>query len=150
MKKITFTAALSLLLGLQALLQGAYVDVFIATGQSNAYWPVNRDGEVVTGTYQFGNGVQDALVASGLFSNPVVVIDGQPGQAIAAWYDDSGPVWLYDTQFFDTENNGTGKLETKINEIIANGDTPRFRGVFWFQGESDGEAAGQSNTTSQH
>jgi len=147
MKKITFTAALSLLLGLQTLLQGAYVDVFIATGQSNAYWPVNRDGEVVTGTYQFGHGVQDALVASGLFSNPVVVIDGQPGQAIAAWYDDSGPVWLYDTQFFDTENNGTGKLETKINEIIANGDTPRFRGVFWFQGESDGEAAGQSNTS---
>jgi len=126
---------------------GDIVDLFIATGQSNAYWPVNRDGEVVTGTYEFGNGVKDALVASGLFSNPAVVIDGQPGQEIAQWYENGTPQWLYQKQFFGTYASTTAGLEAKINEIIANGDTPRFRGVFWFQGESDGEAAGQSNTS---
>ena len=147
MRKNIFTSVLTLLLGLQGLLYGAYVDVFIATGQSNAYWPVNQDGEVVTGTYQFGHGVQDTLVASGLFSNPVVVIDGQPGMAIAEWYTDGAPEWLYQKQFFGTHEGATAGLEAKINEIIANGDTPRFRGVFWFQGESDGEEAGQSNTS---
>jgi|GEM_PF-1191125 len=147
MKKIISTTKLLLLLGFQAFLHGADVDVFIATGQSNAYWPVNRDGEVVTGTYEFGNGVKDALVASGLFSNPAVVIDGQPGQEIAQWYENGTPQWLYQKQFFGTYASTTAGLEAKINEIIANGDTPRFRGVFWFQGESDGEAAGQSNTS---
>ena len=128
-------------------MQGGIVDVFIATGQSNAYWPVNRVGEQVFGTYQFGYGVQDTLIASGLFSNPVVVIDGQPGQHIASWFYNAQPQWLYQKQFFGTYQNATAGLEATINEITANGDTPRFRGIFWFQGESDGEAAGQSNTS---
>ncbi len=122
----------------------ATVDVFIATGQSNAYWPINPDH---SGTYQFGHGVQDALTASGLFSNPTVVIDGQPGMEINHWYGDTGPNWLYEKQFFGTYQGSTAALEAKIDEIIANGNTPRFRGIFWFQGESDGEEEGQSNTS---
>ena len=58
--------------------QAAVVDVFIATGQSNAYWPVGP-APTYEGSYDFGKGVQDALTASGLFSNPTVVLDGQPG-----------------------------------------------------------------------
>jgi len=122
----------------------ATVDVFIATGQSNAYWPVNPDH---SGTYQFGHGVQDALTASGLFSNPTVVIDGQPGMEINHWYGDTGPNWLYEKQFFGSYQGSTAALEAKVSEIIANGDTPRFRGIFWFQGESDGEEEGQSDTS---
>jgi uncharacterized repeat protein (TIGR02543 family) len=124
---------------------GDVVDLFVATGQSNAYWPVQDDN---SGTYGFGHGIKDTLVASGRFSFPTVVIDGAPGQAISAWWDESvGPNFFYKDQFFDTVGGGTGKLEAKIAEITALGATPRFRGLFWFQGESDGDADGQQNTS---
>ncbi|VGO17699.1 hypothetical protein PDESU_06301 [Pontiella desulfatans] len=115
---------------------GKVVDLFIATGQSNAYWPLGTNS---TGTYQFGYGVQDALDASGLFLNPAVVIDGAPGQEIAAWHTGTAPNGLYNQQFFDTTGVSTGKLEAAILQIITNGDVPRFRGLFWFQGETDGQ-----------
>ena len=38
---------------------------------------------------------------------------------------------------FGTYQNSTAKLQAKLNQIIA-GNIPRFRGLFWFQGESDG------------
>ena len=136
MRNSASSLALSLTLSFQALAQGEFVDVFIATGQSNAYWPPTMD--LSAGTYQFGHGVEDALVASGLFSNPTVVIAGVPGQEIAAWHNDVGPTGLYNQEFFDTTNVSTGLLEAQINAIIANGDTPRFQGLFWWQGEADG------------
>lgn len=116
---------------------GKYVDVFIATGQSNAFYPNHQGSEKY---YGFGRGVRKALVASRLFSNPVVVMDGSPGHAIGSWWAIhlQGPNVNYDTQFFDTDDSGTGKLEATIKEIIADGNTPRFRGFFWWQGESDG------------
>lgn len=120
--------------------QSAIVDVFIATGQSNAWWGDNPDDS----GYLFGHGVQDTLIASGQFSNPTVVIQGEPGQSIAGWFDGLGgvigPRWIYDKQFFDStplDAPGVGSLEAQINAIFAAGDTPRFRGLFWFQGESD-------------
>ena len=119
---------------------GKIVDVFMATGQSNAFYPNNQG---VENYYGFGRGIQAALTASEEFSNPVVVMDSAPGFPIAAWWAEylgtgGAPNLKYDTQFFDTDSDGTGNLEAKINEIIANGDTPRFRGLFWWQGESDG------------
>ena len=78
---------------------GEYVDVFIATGQSNAYWGLNEDN---SGKYEFGQGVQAGLTASGRFSNPTVIIDGVSGQQIAAWYDDSGPAGLYNSVLLPT------------------------------------------------
>ena len=88
---------------------GNYVDVFIATGQSNAAYPLFHGEE---NKFGFGRGVRKALVSSGLFSKPVVVMDGSPGHAIGSWWAHykSGPTKNYDTQFFDTDNNGTGKL----------------------------------------
>ena len=118
--------------------QAAVVDVFIATGQSNAYWPVGP-APTYEGSYDFGKGVQDALTASGLFSNPTVVLDGQPGIEIAQWHDGTNPQWLYNGQFFNTAGGAAGSLEAQMNSIIANGDTPVFRGLFWFQGEADGQ-----------
>jgi hypothetical protein len=61
--------------------QSEIADVFIATGQPNAFWGDNPDNS----GYLFGHGVQDALVASGQFSNPVVVIQGEPSQSISGW-----------------------------------------------------------------
>ena len=117
MRKSLSVFALSVCLSLPALVHAAVVDVFIATGQSNAVWP--WDGENQVGTFQFGAGVQDALDASGLFSDPTVVIAGVPGQEIAAWYNDSGANGLYNTEFFDTTSVGTGALEAKIAETEA-------------------------------
>ena len=64
-----------------------------------------------------------------------------------------GGVWPgaytgYDSNFFDINNSGEGQLEAKINEIIANGDAA-FRGLFWFQGESDGLGPYATADTSQ-
>lgn len=33
-------------------------------------------------------------------------------------------------------------MQTKIKEVIDSGDTPNFKGLFWFQGESDGQGIG--------
>ena len=152
MKKSLSALTYLVFFSFQSLLQAAIVDVFVATGQSNAYWPPSNplwyEDIENSGTYQFGHGVQDSLIASGLFSNPTVVIDGAPGQPVAAWwYEVGGPNVLYRMQFFDATNPGSGRLEAKWNEIIANGDTPRFRGLFWFQGESDGELTNQQDTS---
>ncbi|MCH2204364.1 MAG: sialate O-acetylesterase [Lentisphaerales bacterium] len=127
---------------------GNIVDVFIATGQSNAVYPL-YNGE--DNKYAFGRGVQEKLTASGQFSNPTVVLAGEPGRPIAYWWAEFWPGAYngYDSQFFDINNNGTGKLEAKINQILANGDTPRFRGIFWFQGESDGLGPYATADTSQ-
>ena len=54
---------------------GNIVDVFIATGQSNAAYPL-YDGE--ENKFGFGRGIQVALTESGLFSNPTVVLAGEP------------------------------------------------------------------------
>ena len=54
---------------------GYYVDVFMATGQSNAYYPVDQGADKY---YSFGQGVEDVLTASGLFSLPTVVKESAP------------------------------------------------------------------------
>jgi hypothetical protein len=59
------------------------------------------------------------------------------------------PNFQYDAHFFDTDNDGTGALEAAINQIIADGDTPRFQGLFWWQGESDGIGDYATANTSQ-
>ncbi|EDM29222.1 iduronate-2-sulfatase [Lentisphaera araneosa HTCC2155] len=127
---------------------GNLVDVFIATGQSNAAYPL-YDGE--ENKFGFGRGIQTKLTESGLFSNPTVVLAGEPSRPIAYWWAEFWPGAYsgYDSNFFDIDNSGEGQLEAKINEIIANGDTPRFRGFFWFQGESDGLGPYATADTSQ-
>ncbi|EDM29233.1 hypothetical protein LNTAR_22624 [Lentisphaera araneosa HTCC2155] len=117
---------------------GNYVDVFMATGQSNAFWPVDPESSGSEGLYYYGKGVEDVLANSGLFSDPVVVIDGEPGEQISNWHDGSSPQWIYKKQFFGTYDNTTAKLQAKLAQIISEGGVPRFRGLFWFQGESDG------------
>ena len=123
---------------------GEIVDIFIATGQSNAYYPTDQGAENFNG---FGRGVRDALASSNLFSNPTVVIDGAPGQPIAYWWAEfispPGPNVTYRNQFFDATGATTGKLEALLNSIKASGNTARFRGLFWWQGESDGGTSGQ-------
>ena len=116
---------------------GNIVDLFIATGQSNAAWPWDSENQV--GTFQFGAGVQAALTASGRFSNPTVVSQGEPGMPIDQWWQSGAPQWAYQKNFFGTYQSQTAALEAKIAEIEAAGDTPVFRGVFWFQGEADGQ-----------
>ena len=120
---------------------GDIVDLFIATGQSNAAWPWDSVNQV--GTFQFGAGVQAALTASGRFSNPTVVSQGEPGMAIENWFKDGAPQWAYTKNFFGTYQSTTAALEAKIAELEGQGKTVRFKGLFWFQGEADG--IGQPN-----
>ncbi|WP_083913005.1 sialate O-acetylesterase [Rubritalea marina] len=118
---------------------GDIVDLFIATGQSNAAWPWDSVNQV--GTFQFGAGVQAALTASGRFTNPTVVIQGEPGMAIENWFKDGAPQWAYQKNFFGTYQGGTAALEAKIAELEGQGKTVHFKGLFWFQGEADGDGA---------
>ena len=59
---------------------GEFVDVFIATGQSNAWGPADDglwyDSGTNNATYEFGQGVASILENSDEFSNPVVVLEG--------------------------------------------------------------------------
>ena len=50
------------------------------------------------------------------------------------WYNDV-PKAGYEEDFYN--DSGTGLLQAELDNIIANGDTYRFRGFFWYQGESE-------------
>ncbi len=106
-------------------LQAADVDIFLTGGQSNAEW----------NSYAWYQGVSDEITSSGLYSNPVVLQTSHSGRPFGDWFNDGVAEIHYQADFFN--DSGTGVLQSKINEIIAAGDTPRFKGLFWFQGEAD-------------
>ena len=105
------------------------VDLFVSGGQSNAKF--NKFG--------FGVGIEKAITQSKTFSNPELVMTARGGTPIIKWMDDDGnPQECYHQHFFN--HSGTGKpglLEARIKEIKERGDTVRFKGFFWFQGEAE-------------
>lgn len=105
----------------------ATVDIFMTAGQSNA-------GS--TNHFVFGNIVEKAIKESGKYSNPIVIKTSHGGAAISRWWYKGEPKRLYLEDFFNPSETEDGKLEAAIKEVVANGDTPVFRGLFWWQGES--------------
>lgn len=101
-------------------------DVFFTTGQSNARWD----------TFAWGEGIRDTIVSSGRFENPIVVSRGHGGEPIRNWFD-GGPQFRYEADFFNALGSN-GALRNNLFAISYQGNTYRFRGLFWFQGESDG------------
>lgn len=67
-------------------------------------------------------------------ANVEVVHAVHAGSAISQWYTTSAQA-NYEADFFN--GSGTGALESRIAQIEANGDEAAFKGLFWFQGESD-------------
>lgn len=105
---------------------GALVDVFMATGQSNAGYD----------SFAWGSNIRSEITSSGLYSNPYVITTAHPGEPLNEWMNNGTAGALYQQDFFNS--SGTGWLQIAMNNFIAAGDTPVFRGLYWFQGESDG------------
>lgn len=104
------------------------VDVFVTAGQSNAGWNHNA----------WFKGIRDAITKSGEFENPFVVMaHSHPGEPLPKWFNHGSPQAYYKMDFFNSEG-ALAALQGAINTIKNRGDTVRFRGLFWFQGESDG------------
>ena len=99
------------------------VHVFFAGGQSNA-------------TQWWFDGLANTLAAR--YKNFVLVSDGHSGASLSQWYD-NGPQANYASDFYNA--SGTGALQVALSDILANGDTYRFDGFFWFQGETDAGSA---------
>jgi len=91
------------------------INVFLASGQSNAkeYW---------------SSGIEDELNNLSPNKNIVIVKSIHSGAKILDWWDD-GPQALY--------YEDLSLINSKIQEIILEGNTPVFKGLFWFQGEGD-------------
>jgi Carbohydrate esterase, sialic acid-specific acetylesterase len=100
---------------------GATVNVFFAGGQSNAQ-------------PEWANSIESTLTNSGVYSDVRVVYNMHYGNNLALWYND-GPNINYEKDFFAPD--GSGLLETALNEINLAGDTYVFSGLFWVQGETD-------------
>ena len=64
----------------------------------------------------------------------LVVHVNHSGNAMSQWFTDS-PQSNYRADCFNA--SGTGVLQARFGAIAAGGDTPVFKGFFWFQGESD-------------
>jgi hypothetical protein len=107
--------------------KAAIVDIFMTAGQSNA-------GS--TNQFVFGNSVEKAIKESGKYSNPIVIKASHGGAAISQWWYKGEAKRWYLEDFFNPSETEDGKLEAAIKAVIANGDTPVFRGLFWWQGES--------------
>lgn len=107
--------------------KAANVDIFMTAGQSNA-------GS--TNQFVFGNSVEKAIKESGKYSNSIVIKASHGGAAISQWWYKGEAKRWYLEDFFNPSENEDGKLEAAIKAVIANGDTPVFRGLFWWQGES--------------
>lgn len=92
------------------------VDVYLASGQSNAkkVW-----AEAIETELQSLTGDQSL----------VVVNSTHPGHWLSKWWNDEG-------QQQDTVDD-IEALQKTFTEIRSHGDTPVFKGVFWFQGEGD-------------
>jgi hypothetical protein len=116
-------------------LRAEVVDIFISAGQSNA----KADNMAL------GRGAEEFLKKSGKFSNVVVVKTAHGGKAVSQLHYKGKLKNLFHVDFFNkTETKiPMGALEAKIAEVIANGDTPVFRGMFWWQGESNGVSQAQ-------
>ena len=132
--KLTTVIVASGFLFFTPLSQAEEVDLFVSGGQSNAKY--NKFG--------FGVGIENVVTQSSLFSNAEVVMTAKGGNPLGNWMDDDGnPQENYHADFFNHSGKGRpGLLEARIREIKDRGDTVRFRGFFWFQGEADanGEA----------
>jgi len=100
---------------------GATVDVFFADGQSNA-------------KPMWAQGIRDSLASSGAYQNVLVVDTMHSGNWLSNWWI-TGPQTNYQADFFDP--SGTGLLQQQLQSITAAGDSYRFAGLFWFQGEGD-------------
>ena len=132
--KLTTLISASLFLFFTPLCHAEEVDVFVSGGQSNANY--NKKA--------FGVGIENIVTKSSAFSNAEVVKTARGGTPLIKWMDDDGnPQECYHQHFFNHSGKGNpGLLEARIREIKDRGDTVRFRGLFWFQGEADanGEA----------
>ena len=114
----------------------ANVDVFFTGGQSNAVLS------------PWATSIESTLVNSGNYNNVRIVHARHSGETIANWVFEDGLGGYskqanYLSDFYNP--SGTGLIQAEISDIIANGDTPIFRGFFWFQGESDTDYAGEVN-----
>ena len=109
--------------------QAGEVDLFVSGGQSNAKF--NKFG--------FGVGIERAVKAASEFSNAELVMTARGATPLIKWMDDEGnPQECYHQHFFNHTGEGKpGLLEARIQEIKDRGDTVRFRGFFWFQGEAE-------------
>ena len=118
---------LGIFLGYSPATLSGVVDVFFAGGQSNAnqWW---------------FDGLANTLSAH--YDHFLLVTEGHSGASLNQWYD-NGPQANYIGDFYNT--SGTGALQAALNNILANGDTYRFVGFFWFQGESDTGSAAEVN-----
>jgi predicted SnoaL-like aldol condensation-catalyzing enzyme len=128
-KTLCSLIAVSTLFSLTSQIEAAVVDIFISAGQSNAN----------AGSKVFGIGAEEALKKSGVYSNVVVVKTAHSGNAITQWHYKGSLKSNFFIDFFSEfkDKKPMGALEAKIVEVISNGDTPVFRGMFWWQGESN-------------
>jgi len=80
----------------------------------------------------------------------VVVKTAHGGSSVSQWHYKGDFKKLFHIDFFNKTETKTpmGALEAKIAEVIANGDTPVFRGMFWWQGESNGVTQAQLDSGS--
>ncbi len=124
--KVSFIKIFALFFFLASSANAAVIDVFFAGGQSNA-------------TAAWVDGLSSTLGTQ--YDNPLVVYQNHPGKWLRSWYggnaeaDNGAPSDLYKQDFYN--NSGTGMLQSALNDIVANGDTYNFRGLFWYQGESE-------------
>ena len=101
-------------------------DIFFMAGQSNAKIDVAQ-------------GIRDVIKASGRFNNPRMIWSNHNGSALYQWFNNGIPASFYYEQMYGFSVTGTnGFLEAAIKDV---GKTNTFRGFFWWQGESDADAA---------
>ncbi len=109
------------------------VNVFFAGGQSNA--KVAWSSAIATGLQE------------GYGSTLVMAYTNHSGTALSQWFTTTPQVY-YSSDFWNA--SGTGFLQSQIRAITNAGDQAVFRGVFWFQGESDtGDAGSMSAYTNR-
>jgi autotransporter-associated beta strand protein len=109
-------------------------DIFFMGGQSNAKFDVAL-------------GIQDVLTKSGQFNNPDVVWINHPGKQLMNWSDNqvAGLPVQFPREFYDSDLFGlTGTYnkdflpQGKLQKALSGyGGPHKFRGFFWWQGESD-------------
>ena len=100
--------------------QAKTVNVFFAGGQSNAK---------ATWASAIASGLQ-----AGYGSTLVMVWTNHSGEGLANWFT-TEPKINYSNDFYNA--SGTAVLQSQIRAITNAGDKAEFKGVFWFQGETD-------------
>ena len=119
--KASFLKISALFFILVSPVNAAVIDVFFAGGQSNAsqFW---------------ADGIDSVLSAN--YDNHLLVHQNHPGERLDRWYD-GGPRSNYDEDFYHNDLASPGLLQSTLDAIIANGDTYRMSGFFWYQGVSE-------------